>query len=214
MTAAIAATAAMAAATGAIDRRSPQINEKAARMGGLFLRHGWVQACSAGTLAAGAAVCPSAGLSLRMASSQRRGALEAFHQPLCGRVCEFRFTIETYSIDSFKDLLARSLGVLAVLVRNLARHRPAFLGRIAANAARADLHAVLIALFLNDGTPDAKIANHSRSHKTASFIEMKGTCCQAIFCRRYGPVYCRYTFIHINLGCSTKITCQKRQICG
>lgn len=36
MTAAIAATAAMAAATGAIDRRSPQITEKAARMGGLF----------------------------------------------------------------------------------------------------------------------------------------------------------------------------------
>ncbi|ULY04234.1 hypothetical protein HRK08_12385 [Bordetella pertussis] len=213
MTAAIAATAAMAAATGAIDRRSPQINEKPPGWAA-FLRHGWVQACSAGTLAAGAAVCPSAGLSLRMASSQRRGALEAFHQPLCGRVCEFRFTIETYSIDSFKDLLARSLGVLAVLVRNLARHRPAFLGRIAANAARADLHAVLIALFLNDGTPDAKIANHSRSHKTASFIEMKGTCCQAIFCRRYGPVYCRYTFIHINLGCSTEITCQKRQICG
>jgi len=40
----------------------------------------------------------------------RRGVLGARHQPLCGRVRELWFTIESHSIDALEDLQATLLG--------------------------------------------------------------------------------------------------------
>nr|WP_231852669.1 hypothetical protein [Bordetella petrii] len=97
-------------------------------------------------------------------SGRRRGAPGACHQPLCGRMRELGFTIESHSVDAFEDLQAALLGFAACCERLLARYSPAFLGCVAADAAGPDSNLETLRPVFNDIATHAKITDHPGTH--------------------------------------------------
>lgn len=113
--------------------------------------------------------CCDAGLGLATAqrgdswtrSIQRRGALDARHQPLCGRMSKLRFTVETNAVDFFKQLPAFLFRFVQACERRLPRHGPAFFRCGSAYPAGPYLHAVALLVILTHSASHPKISNHS-----------------------------------------------------
>lgn len=113
--------------------------------------------------------CCATGLALSSAqrgdswtrSIQRRGALDARHQPLCGRMSKLRFTIKTHTIYALEQLTAFLFCFVQISERRLTRHRPAFFGRGSANSASPYLHPITLLVFLCHRASHTKISNHS-----------------------------------------------------
>ncbi|MCD0501476.1 hypothetical protein LPZ50_00465 [Bordetella petrii] len=88
---------------------------------------------------------------------------------------ELGFTIESHSVNAFAHLQTDLLGFGACLERLLARHEPAFLGCVSANAAGPDPYAETVRFVFNDVATHPKITDHPGIHVEQSprFIDIQ-----------------------------------------
>lgn len=87
-----------------------------------------------------------------------RGALDARHQPLCGRMGKLRLTVKTHTIDFLEQLTAFLLCFVQIRKRRLSGYRPAFFRRGSADSAGPYLHSVALLVFASDRASHTKIS--------------------------------------------------------
>jgi len=76
-------------------------------------------------------------------------------------MCKLRFTVETNTIDFFKQLPTFLLGFVQACERRLSWHGPAFFRCGSAYATGPYLHAKALLVFLSHRASHTKISNHS-----------------------------------------------------